>query len=303
MLRVRDSEVRPGLFFSSTSLTVISPLIFACTDWREPGLNPVVVPRRPAGFSSVSPEWCMITEWEREVTVILPLSLTLPAGRTKMLSCREKNWDSTTPAKGVAMATSIKDDGSWTGLCENTHTHTIQALTGEVNHINYLVTLTPVTRWDISGSRWAVTSGRWWRDGSRKNGTHKSLSDFDKLWGLWRSQSVSKMAALPTVQWCLVGMGGTLENSNFQSQSAPSQRGRSCGLLILWLNRVALARWHTPPCLSSPSTHTDTSHPATTPSLCRTVNYGGKSMLDYKKNKAGCNPGLPPSVWCCLSHI
>lgn len=85
-------------------------------------------------------------------------------------------------------------------------THTIQALTGEANHINYLVTLTPVTRWDISGSRWAVTSGRWWRDGSRKNGTHKSLSDFDKLWGLWRSQSVSKMAALPTVQWCPVGM-------------------------------------------------------------------------------------------------
>lgn len=153
----------------------------------------------------------------------------------------EKIWVSTTPARGVAMATSIKDDGSWTGLCENTHTHT-QYKHWQVKWIT-LIILSP----------WHLSHGGIYQAA----GEQSPLADDDVL----AAGKMGRIRAWVTLTNCGgydwvrvsprwqhfplcsgVGVGGTLENSDFQRQSGPSQRGRGCELLNMWLNRVGLAQ-------------------------------------------------------------
>lgn len=78
----------------------------------------------------------------------------------------------------------------------NAYTNQPKPLTGEVNNIDHLVTMTPVKGWDILGSKWTLRS---WCVfvGGRKNGQSKDLSHCNKgqivmAGGL--GQSISKTA-------------------------------------------------------------------------------------------------------------
>lgn len=56
---------------------------------------------------------------------------------------------------------------------------TVKPLIVEVNNTDYLITMTPVSGWDILGSKWSVSFWSWWVWGSRKN--WQALGS-DQLW-------------------------------------------------------------------------------------------------------------------------
>lgn len=50
-----------------------------------------------------------------------------------------------------------------------TMSHNTETIIAEVNNTDYLITMAPVSGWDILGSKWTVTFWSWWVWGSKKN--------------------------------------------------------------------------------------------------------------------------------------